>query len=285
MKRKVKKFSEGGTNIRTRTDAEFAEDSKHGGYGRYMPKTKEYTLDEAKEKISGLFGGKSKAKEEAALDEKRPIAKSSFGYEDMDGRMPAESTWSGDQSPKAKTKAAPEPEEAPKAKVEGPFAGFDAEKALKESKPTGGGSTSTTGGKDSGGGGGGSKASGAKVKKASLPSNPKADLYDTSGNKRTSGDSQSFAPPPRSGMGPKNTFLTKERMKVDDTSGGSHLANEFKRRPRAKDDEDYTTKKKRERAGKDVRANSAVYGMKKGGAVKSASARADGIAIRGKTRA
>jgi hypothetical protein len=68
MKRKVKKFAEGGTNVRTRTDEEFAEDSKYGGYGRYMPKTKEYTVDEVKDKLSGLFGGKSKAKDEEAYD-------------------------------------------------------------------------------------------------------------------------------------------------------------------------------------------------------------------------
>ena len=64
MKRKVKKFAGeeeslvGSTNVRTRSDKEFEEDSKYGGYGRYMPKTKEYTFDEAKEKLAGLFGGK-----------------------------------------------------------------------------------------------------------------------------------------------------------------------------------------------------------------------------------
>jgi hypothetical protein len=47
MKRKVKKYaggevvtSRGGdTNMRLRSDEEFAEDSKFGGYGRYMPKS------------------------------------------------------------------------------------------------------------------------------------------------------------------------------------------------------------------------------------------------------
>lgn len=68
MKRKIKKFAEGGTNVRTRTDEEFAEDSKYGGYGRYMPKTKEYTVDQVKEKLSGLFGGGKKAKDEEAYD-------------------------------------------------------------------------------------------------------------------------------------------------------------------------------------------------------------------------
>ena len=59
MKRKVKKFAgDEGSVVRTRSDKEFEEDSKFGGYGRYMPKTKEYTVDEVKEKLSGLFGGK-----------------------------------------------------------------------------------------------------------------------------------------------------------------------------------------------------------------------------------
>jgi hypothetical protein len=65
-----------------------------------------------------------------------------------------------------------------------------------------------------------------------------------------------------SGMGPKNTFLTKERMGVKDTSTGSfmdrvkeHLGNEFK------------SKK-----------------MASGGKVSTASTRADGIAQRGKTK-
>ena len=65
-----------------------------------------------------------------------------------------------------------------------------------------------------------------------------------------------------SGMGPKNTFLTKERMNVKDTSTGSfidrikeHLGNEFK------------SKK-----------------MASGGKTSSASSRGDGIAQRGKTK-
>jgi len=59
MKRKVKKFAgDEGSVVRTRSDKEFEEDSKYGGYGRYMPKTKEYTVDEVKDKLVGLFGGK-----------------------------------------------------------------------------------------------------------------------------------------------------------------------------------------------------------------------------------
>jgi hypothetical protein len=262
MKRKIKKFSEGGTNIRTRTDAEFAEDSKHGGYGRYMPKTKEYTLDEAKEKISGLFGGKSKAKEEVPIEERsKPVEErpTSSGVEDYAslgkrfGAMPAKSTMSG---PIEDIK--PEKVETPKAKAEGPFSrgadpDFESNREVKR-----GSGTSTTGDKDSGGG---SKGSGTKAKKAKRPSNPDAPAYDKTGNERRSGDSQSFAPPPRSGMGPKNTFLTKDRSDAAKKSMSKGFS-----------------------MGLFERGDLGI-GKKKGGAVKSASARADGIAIRGKTRA
>ncbi len=49
-------------------------------------------------------------------------------------------------------------------------------------------------------------------------------------------------------------------------------------------DPNVPTEKAKYRRGH-VPTNEALYGMKKGGKVKSASARADGIAIRGKTRA
>lgn len=78
MKRKVKKYAEGGTNVRTRTDEEFAEDNKFGGYGRYMPKTRSITL-----------GGKSSAEED------RPKSSGVEDYESLGKRAPAKSTMSG----------------------------------------------------------------------------------------------------------------------------------------------------------------------------------------------
>lgn len=266
MKRKVKKFGEGGgTNVRTRTDAEFAEDSKYGGYGRYMPKTKEYTLDEAKEKISGLFGGKSKAKEEAPIEERsKPVEErpTSSGVEDYAslgkrfGAMPAKSTMSG---PIEDIK--PEKAEAPKAKEETKlFSGkanpdFESNREVKrgESDASGGGGGKGSGGNDS-------KSKGSKPKKAKLPSNPDAPAYDKTGNERRRGDSQSFASPSK-GAGPKNTFLTKERSDAAKKSMSKGFS-----------------------MGLFERGDLGI-GKKKGGAVKSASARADGIAIRGKTRA
>jgi hypothetical protein len=101
MKRKVKKFAEGGTNVRTRTDEEFAEDSKFGGYGKYMPKTKSYSMDDVKSGLGRLLGGKSSPSED------RPTSSGVEDYASMgkrSGAMPAKSTWSGTPDIKEETK-------------------------------------------------------------------------------------------------------------------------------------------------------------------------------------
>jgi hypothetical protein len=248
MKRKVKKYAEGGTNVRTRTDEEFAEDNKFGGYGRYMPKTRSITL-----------GGKSSAEED------RPKSSGVEDYESLGKRAPAKSTMSGPieyitDSSKEDTK-----EESPK----GIASGFDAKQYLADSGPKDGGS--------------GRKSITRPEKKKSPVDNslrlikPKepskaleearkhyAGYEDTGAKIGSQGDfkMKPSVPVSTSGMGPKNTFLTKERMGVKDTSTGSfmdrvreHLGNEFK------------SKK-----------------MASGGKVSSASSRGDGIAQRGKTR-
>jgi hypothetical protein len=89
MKRKVKKFAEGGTNVRARTDEEFAEDSKFGGYGRFMPKVKNYSMDDVKSGIGKLMGGKSSAAED------RPTSSGVDDYETMGKRAGATSPFSG----------------------------------------------------------------------------------------------------------------------------------------------------------------------------------------------
>ena len=92
MKRKVKKYAGGnlvdssgnpvrsgsGEPVRTRSDDEIAEDSKFGGYGRYMPKTRSITL-----------GGKSSAAED------RPTSSGVDDYETMGKRAGATSPFSG----------------------------------------------------------------------------------------------------------------------------------------------------------------------------------------------
>jgi len=85
MKRKVKKYAgedeslvKGSTNLRTRSDAEFDEDNKFGGYGRYMPKTKSISI-----------GRKSSDSED------RPTTSGVEDYESLGKRAPAKSTMSG----------------------------------------------------------------------------------------------------------------------------------------------------------------------------------------------
>ena len=92
MKRKVKKYAGGnlvdssgnpvrsgsGEPVRTRSDDEIAEDSKFGGYGRYMPKTRSITL-----------GGKSSPSED------RPTSSGVDDYETMGKRAGATSPFSG----------------------------------------------------------------------------------------------------------------------------------------------------------------------------------------------
>jgi hypothetical protein len=117
MKRKVKKFAEGGTNVRTRTDEEFAEDSKFGGYGRYMPKTKSYSMGDVKSGIGKLLGGKSTAAED------RPTTSGVEDYESGGKRAGATSPFSGPKeyiSESVKEESIKEPEmdtEEPRRKI------------------------------------------------------------------------------------------------------------------------------------------------------------------------
>jgi len=161
--------------------------------------------------------------------------------------MPAESTWSGDQSPKAKAKAAPEPEP----EVKGPFSrganpDFESTREVIRGE-------SAVADKDSGGG---RKASGTKVKKAKLPSNP-------------NNDSSSYAPPrSQSFASPKKEPPLR---KVGEAIMGT-VANASKPYSSSMYD-----KMKGRKAGGSIK-------MASGGKVSSASSRADGIAQRGKTR-
>jgi hypothetical protein len=228
MKRKVKKYaggevvtSRGGdTNMRTRSDEEFAEDSKFGGYGKYMPKGGSLTR-----------GIKSTASED------RPTTSGVEDYESLGKRAGATSTMSG---PIEYIK----PEKADDYESDS-VADKGAENLASESDKN-------------------EEAKPAKKKAKKKIESKKSKSYEDTGAKI---GSQSFTmksstPEKSSGMGPKNTFLTKERMGVKDKSTGSfmdrikeHLGNEFK------------TKK-----------------MASGGKVSSASSRGDGIAQRGKTK-
>lgn len=156
MKRKVKRYDGGGNVVRTRTDDEIAEDSKFGGYGRYMPKTKEYSLDEVKGKLSGLFGGSSgDSSKFSELESVGGAGRRARSIEEQIGRKAA---------PKEETKAEPE-EKAPSgfskhnktgkaSTVSDEDAPYKVEKVEKAPAPS-------------------------PKKKRKLPSNPDAPNYDT----------------------------------------------------------------------------------------------------------
>jgi hypothetical protein len=135
MKRKVKKFAEGGTNVRTRTDEEFAEDSKFGGYGRYMPKTKSYSMDDVKSGIGKLLGGKSSASED------RPTSSGVDDYATMGKRAGATSPFSGPKeyiSESVKEESIKEPEmdtEEPRRKISDYISSKSASTASEDEKP------------------------------------------------------------------------------------------------------------------------------------------------------
>jgi hypothetical protein len=120
MKTKVKKYAKGmltdssgnpvrsgsGEVVRTRSDEEFAEDSKFGGYGRYIPKGGSLT---------------------------RGIKETSRPSEDL-APYEAPSTMAGDQLPKSTSK------EIMEEPTTGPASGFSAEKYLEGIGPKSGGS-------------------------------------------------------------------------------------------------------------------------------------------------
>jgi len=183
MKRKIKKFAEGGTNVRTRTDEEFAEDSKFGGYGRYMPKTKNITL-----------GGKSSAEED------RPKSSGVEDYASLGKRAGAVSPFSGpkeyisesikeDVEVPSKTSSETSDEESVAGKGARNLALEEPE--IKEKKKT--------------------------VVKKKSPS-----YEDTGAKIGSQGDfkMKPSMPVSTSGMGPKNTFLTKERSDAAQKSMG-----------------------------------------------------------------
>jgi hypothetical protein len=105
--------------------------------------------------------------------------------------------------------------------------------------------------------------------KSEKPKNVTPAAQDTSGEAPAKLGSQGNFKFSTSGMGPKNTFLTKERLdKAQDSM--RRYREEQKKKQRGADEIQYDT------MGNPI--------MKRGGMVSSASKRADGIAQRGKTR-
>ena len=290
MKRKVRKFDEGG-NVRTRTDKEFEEDSKYGGYGRYMPKTKEYTLDEAKEKLSGLFGGGRDESKFKDLESVGGDGRRARTIEEQIGRKA-------------------EPKAEPKAETKVDFSKFDTKSYTD--KPVGGGDISITGPKTSGGGG---RSNAPKKEKREVDAPKKNVGEDAKPLPGVQKDKSEPKPlPNKSEDKPKESSnyiipkkIQEERRRIvmekrERTKSPEFPSKEDKfplksllKEDKPKESSNYISPKKiqEERSriamkkrenDKSALENRKEYGMKKGGSVSSASSRADGIAQRGKTR-
>jgi hypothetical protein len=323
MKRKVKKFAgDEGSVVRTRSDKEFEEDNKYGGYGRYMPKTKEYSVDDVKNKLSGLFGGGKKTKDEEAYDYDSDVKREAI---------------------KSLSKATPEA--APKAETKNvDFSKFDTKSYTD--KPVGGGSVSTTSpeaDKKAAAPKANNKAAApkadapkAKTRNAAepvdndkLPSRPYPDnnkSNDDRKSRKTPDDSKSSDDskpnrypailedkkteskpadePKKTESKPANASKKTEQKKekiygqgltpyekgktLSEWSkmlgGGKKETAKETSKSSSKDDDEKLAATRRRAAGMFQKTNEGVYGMKKGGSVSSASSRGDGIAARGKTR-
>lgn len=275
MKRKVKRYDGGGNVVRTRTDDEIAEDSKFGGYGRYMPKTKEYSLDEVKGKLSGLFGGSgSDSSKFSELESVGGPGRRARSIEEQIGRKaaPKEETKEPDSvaGKGARNLALEDKEDETPAPVK------KAMKVAEKAEP---------------------KKAAPKKEEASRPlafkeAEPK---FVKEGEKLGSQGSFKFDSTPK--KAPVTRYRKKEEEAAPVKAPKSKMDYEPEEPKLPKDDSRYKTKygefsfqkgfkkeeekpEKKTRSAADIRAGR----YKSGGSVSSASKRADGIAMRGKTR-
>jgi len=269
MKRKVKKFDDGG-EVYNREDeglfggkVNYREDKETGKkyvagkanpFDRNPQEQRYYSMDDVKGKLSGLFGGDKK---EAKYDDSKSVgdANKSSSYNkaeegpsrQMTDRMinkpkPADKTFLReeadiDEKPAKKVVAKKvAPKAAPKASQDSGFP--------KDTK-----STRMPSGYDK-----------LDLREKETPKKIRS-TADIRAGRAASEEEESKV------SVPKNTFLTKDRQEKADKS----FYAGFKSKP--------------VRSTADIRAGRQVESKKKGGIVKSASARADGCAIRGKTRA
>lgn len=294
MKRKIKRYDGGGNVVRTRTDDEIAEDSKFGGYGRYMPKTKEYSLDEVKGKLSGLFGGSSgDSSKFSELESVGGPGRRARSIEEQIGR-------------KAESKAEEPSRKTEDSKASGPFSNVEAAVKSATSRDTESSAPAPV-----------KKAmkvaEKAEPKKAALKkeeaepkkSRPLAfkeaeSKFVKEGEKLGSQGSFKFDSTPK--KAPVTRYKKKEEEAAPVKAPKSKMDVEPEEMPKAaskamKDSTQYKTKygdfsfqkgfkkdeekpEKKIRSAADIRAGR----YKSGGSVSSASKRADGIAVRGKTK-
>jgi hypothetical protein len=264
MKRKVKKFAEGGTNVRTRTDEEFAEDSKFGGYGKYMPKTKSYSMDDVKSGLGRLLGGKSSPSED------RPTSSGVEDYASMGKRAPAKSTWSGTPDIKEETTTETETE-SPK----GIASGFKSSESKFERNDN-------------------------EVKMPSAKPKQKRKSSDIVTAKNLGSQDAGFNVKPKKGYGFEENISDKSTSKMEEKTPETPAKNEGKKYGIGPHgafasihklfSDDRTEEQKQTHADammkayKGKKSGGSIKKMASGGKVSSASSRGDGIAQRGKTK-
>lgn len=284
MKRKVKRYDGGGNVVRTRTDDEIAEDSKFGGYGRYMPKTKEYSLDEVKGKLSGLFGGSgSDSSKFSELESVGGPGRRARSIEEQIGR-------------KAESKAEEPSRKTEDSKASGPFSNVEAAVKSATSRDTGSSAPAPV-----------KKA--MKVAEKAAPKKEEAEpkksrplafkeaepKFVKEGEKLGSQGNFKFDSTPK--KAPVTRYKKKEEEAPEVKVPKSKMDVEPEEPKLPKDDSRYKTKygefsfqkgfkKEEEKPEKKIRSAADIRAgrYKSGGSVSSASKRADGIAMRGKTR-
>jgi hypothetical protein len=320
MKRKVKKFAgDEGSVVRTRTDDEIEADNK-AGYGRYIPKTKEYTLDEVKDKLSGLFGG---SRDESKFSDLKSVGgpeRRARTIEEQIGRKAESKASEQDTEEKSNRGERAQTKMMPKGNYEykGPMPDETPPKTNRNSDS----------GRSSSGGGGRSNApkknvgenakplpgvSKDKDKPKNLPGNPKDRSKPLAFKQEETTPSKYEDVTSKKDLGSQGSFkmntnkpVTRYRKKEEDAPEvkipKSNMDVEPEDMPKAaskalKDDTQYKTKygdfsfqkgfkkdedkkEKKTRTSADIRAGR----YRSGGSVSSASSRGDGIAQRGKTR-
>jgi hypothetical protein len=236
MKRKVKKFAgDEGSVVRTRSDKEFEEDSKFGGYGRYMPKTKEYTLDEVKEKVSGLFGGK---KEDTSKFDELESVKKTKTLEEQIGRKATPKASEQDSEEKSNRGERAQTSMMPKGNYEykGPMPEASDEapapaKRNRSSDSSGSGRSSSSGSGSSSSGSGRSSSSGSSssaAPKADKKADKKADepKADKKADAPKAADTTSNRYPAI--LEDKKSESKSESKAADKSSSGSYSADRYK---------------------------------------------------------
>ena len=303
MKHKVKRYQEGGEAELKKRGLEESKNERSGffGLGRLLEGNIDSPGSKAYEKYGAGRGRAAQVREAAAPADNRPRAKSSFGYEDMDGSMPPQSPFVNQGEGTKDIDRSPA--EAPKTE------------AMKKTN-IGGYALSATG--EEGGGSGVRSTTGpAKKKAASKPkysgvvSAEELGSQDFTSKSKPAGSSGLSKGVLAAGLGIAGAAgaaalaaRRKEQKKVSQskiepsldskkslsgsTTGrmpGSSLRDPYSMNLGSDLDPKRTLKQNKRLSGDaDFKKGGKTTRMASGGKVSSASSRGDGIAQRGKTR-